>query len=107
MRGLLLPAFVLATAACGGAATSPAVPSSSPTIPTSGAVLPAPRSFEEEAHGLLVELVSVDTSRGRETDALRPIAEKLKQAGVPAEIIESAPGRGNLIARLKGNGSKR
>jgi acetylornithine deacetylase/succinyl-diaminopimelate desuccinylase-like protein len=52
-------------------------------------------------------MVSVDTSRGGETGLLEPIAARYRSAGVPAQILESAPGRGNLIARLKGNGKKR
>jgi acetylornithine deacetylase/succinyl-diaminopimelate desuccinylase-like protein len=56
---------------------------------------------------LLVELTAVDTSHGNETAALRPVLERLKAVGVPGQIVESAPGRGNLIARLKGSGSKK
>src|SRR5438105_2668445 len=53
-----------------------------------------------ETRALLDGLVAVDTSHGHESDALRPIAERLRQAGITAEILESSPGRGNLIARL-------
>lgn len=64
-------------------------------------------SFEAEARAIHGELVAVDTSHGGETNALRPLAERLKSAGVAAQIVESAPGRGNLVARLKGTGAKR
>jgi acetylornithine deacetylase/succinyl-diaminopimelate desuccinylase-like protein len=117
MRGHVLSVAALALVACGTApssqhpATSSAptvsaaiAPSPPPTTPTPPA---SPRSLEEEARALLVGLASVDTSQGHETDALLPIAETLKQAGVETQILESAPGRGNLIARLKGNGSKK
>jgi acetylornithine deacetylase/succinyl-diaminopimelate desuccinylase-like protein len=67
----------------------------------------APLSFVAEARAIHEQLVAVDTSHGNETAALRPIAERLKREGIAAEIVESAPGRGNLVARLKGNGSKR
>jgi acetylornithine deacetylase/succinyl-diaminopimelate desuccinylase-like protein len=56
---------------------------------------------------LLTQLVSVDTSHGHETDALKPVLALFEQAGIPAQILESAPGRGNLIARIKGDGSKK
>ncbi len=36
-----------------------------------------------------------------------PLADRLRAAGVAAEIVESAPGRGNLVARIKGSGAKR
>ena len=39
------------------------------------------------------ELVAVDTSHGRETELLRPVAERLRAAGLPVELVESAPGR--------------
>jgi len=63
--------------------------------------------IEREARRLLAQLVAVDTVAANETKALGPIAELLRKAGIPAQILESAPGRGNLIARVKGNGSKR
>jgi len=56
---------------------------------------------------VLLQLLKVDTSHGHETDALKPVLERFKAAGVPAQILESAPGRGNLIARLKGTGAHR
>jgi acetylornithine deacetylase/succinyl-diaminopimelate desuccinylase-like protein len=56
---------------------------------------------------VLQQLLVVDTSHGHETDALKPILRRFQAAGVPAQILESAPGRGNLIARVKGTGAKR
>jgi acetylornithine deacetylase/succinyl-diaminopimelate desuccinylase-like protein len=61
----------------------------------------------EQARAILEKLVAAETVGRNETAALRPIAELFRSAGVPATIVESAPGRGNLIARLKGDGSKR
>src|SRR5438552_1718195 len=52
-------------------------------------------------------VTAADTSHGGETAALRPLAERFRQAGVPVELLESAPGRGNLVARLRGSGRKR
>jgi acetylornithine deacetylase/succinyl-diaminopimelate desuccinylase-like protein len=63
--------------------------------------------FIAETRTFLAELVAVDTSHGHETDALKPIAERFRAAGLPFELVESAPGRGNLVARYKGNGKKR
>jgi acetylornithine deacetylase/succinyl-diaminopimelate desuccinylase-like protein len=54
---------------------------------------------------VLLTLLRVDTSHGHETDALKPVLERFKAAGVPAQILESGPGRGNLIARIKGTGA--
>ncbi|WP_394825388.1 M20/M25/M40 family metallo-hydrolase [Pendulispora albinea] len=65
------------------------------------------RPLAEETRAVLDQLVAVDTSHGHETDALRPVAERLRAAGLPVELLESAPGRGNLVARYKGNGSKK
>jgi acetylornithine deacetylase/succinyl-diaminopimelate desuccinylase-like protein len=64
-------------------------------------------SVEAEAREVLEQLLRVDTSHGNETRALEPIKARFEQAGVKAEILESAPGRGNLIARIKGTGAKR
>jgi len=86
-------------AACGGGATPSAL---APAVPVTAA-----GNVETEARQILDELLAVDTSHGNETKALTPIAARFKQAGVPVEIFESAPGRGNLVARVRGNGSKR
>ena len=73
----------------------------------SGAGVAYAGSFESEARAIHGELVAVDTSHGGETTALRPLLERLKSVGVAAQIVESGPGRGNLIARIKGNGAKK
>jgi len=106
-------------AACASAAspTSPSSPSASevsavgsrPAAETAG----SPRAsssvptLEAERRAILAELISFDTSHGHETDALEPIARRLEDAGVHAELLEAGPGRGNLIARLKGSGAKK
>ncbi len=68
---------------------------------------PAERRVVEQARQILSRLVAVETVARNETAALRPIAELFTKAGVPTVLVESAPGRGNLIARVKGDGSKR
>ena len=56
---------------------------------------------------MLEQLVAVDTSHGHETDALALVAERLRGAGLSPQVLESGPGRGNLVVRLRGDGSKR
>ncbi|MBM4368843.1 MAG: M20/M25/M40 family metallo-hydrolase [Deltaproteobacteria bacterium] len=41
---------------------------------------------------------------GDETLAVNVVAEKLRAEGIESEVIEFAPGRGSLVARLPGNG---
>src|SRR5438067_11211600 len=62
---------------------------------------------EAEAREILDQLLHVDTSHGNETAALKPLLQRFQSAGVPAQLIESAPGRGNLVARVRGTGAKR
>ncbi|MBI5595029.1 MAG: M20/M25/M40 family metallo-hydrolase [Elusimicrobia bacterium] len=63
----------------------------------------------EDAAALLKALVRVDTSNppGSERGACAVLAAYLKAGGVPYELLESTPGRTNLVARLKGDGSRR
>src|SRR2546430_308364 len=62
---------------------------------------------ETEAREILDQLLRVDTSHGNETAALRPLLARFQRAGVQAQILESAPGRGNLVARVRGSGARR
>ncbi len=50
----------------------------------------------------LQEYVRIDTSKNNEIDGARYLAAILAREKIPAEIIESAPGRANLYARIKG-----
>jgi acetylornithine deacetylase/succinyl-diaminopimelate desuccinylase-like protein len=115
-RWLALAALAGASCAEGPPPRPPAAPAPAPVAPpvappaappAAPPVDAAPRSLEDEARQILDGLVAVDTSHGGETAALKPVAERLRAAGLSPEIVESAPGRGNLIARLKGAGSKR
>jgi acetylornithine deacetylase/succinyl-diaminopimelate desuccinylase-like protein len=69
---------------------------------------PAPPSiaFAADARAALGTLVAVDTSHGHETDVLQPLAERLRPS-MAVELLESAPGHGNLIARYNGSGARR
>jgi acetylornithine deacetylase/succinyl-diaminopimelate desuccinylase-like protein len=64
---------------------------------------------QTEAVKFLGELVRIDTSNppGNETRAAEYIKSELAGEGITAQIFESAPGRGNVVARLKGNGKKK
>ncbi|MBC7542456.1 MAG: M20/M25/M40 family metallo-hydrolase [Candidatus Sericytochromatia bacterium] len=59
-----------------------------------------------EATAKLQALLRIDTTNppGNEADAARLIADWLKAEGIGSELYESAPGRLNLVARLKGSG---
>lgn len=74
--------------------------------PVSGVTTDAARA---ETIRFLTDLVKIDTSNppGNEVKAANYIKSVLDKEGIASEIFESAPGRGNLVARIKGNGSKR
>jgi len=60
-----------------------------------------------ELEQALVRFPSVNTGRmptGHETPLAEFLAGKLEEEPIPAQVVESAPGRGNLIARLAGSG---
>jgi acetylornithine deacetylase/succinyl-diaminopimelate desuccinylase-like protein len=61
------------------------------------------------ARAFLDELVAIDTSNppGNEDKAARVMAEHLRAAGLKPEIVPFAPGRSNLVVRLRGDGSRR
>ena len=63
----------------------------------------------DEAAKFLADLVKIDTSNppGNETRAAEYIKGVLAAEGISSQIYESAPGRGNLVARLKGTGKKK
>jgi acetylornithine deacetylase/succinyl-diaminopimelate desuccinylase-like protein len=54
-------------------------------------------------------LIRIDTSNppGNETKAATYLKQVLEKEGIPAKIYAMEPARGNVVARLKGNGSKR
>jgi acetylornithine deacetylase/succinyl-diaminopimelate desuccinylase-like protein len=55
----------------------------------------------------LVRIPTVNTGvmpTGNETEAAELLRNTLEAEGIPAEVIESAPGRGNLVARWRGQG---
>ena len=67
-------------------------------------------SIEDESVGILQQLLRIDTQNfgedGSETVAAKYIKEILDSAGIEcSEILEGKPGRGNLVARIRGDGS--
>jgi acetylornithine deacetylase/succinyl-diaminopimelate desuccinylase-like protein len=66
-------------------------------------------SAQAEAVKFLGELVKIDTSNppGNEMRAAEYIKGVLAAQGITAQVFESAPGRGNVVARLKGTGRKK
>jgi acetylornithine deacetylase/succinyl-diaminopimelate desuccinylase-like protein len=66
-------------------------------------------TIEQEAVSLLNEYLRVDTTNppGNEIKAAQFFKDIFDREGIEAQIIEAAPGRGNIYARLKGDGSKK
>jgi len=63
----------------------------------------------EEAVSYLSQYLRLDTSNppGNEIQAARFFKAIFDREGIESRIVESAPGRGNIYARLKGDGSKK
>src|SRR5438128_12673574 len=52
-------------------------------------------------------LVQLNTTYGNETKVVDYLKKVLETEGIPSKTFALDPGRANLVARLKGNGSKR
>jgi acetylornithine deacetylase/succinyl-diaminopimelate desuccinylase-like protein len=63
----------------------------------------------DETRDLLAELVAIDTTNppGDEEKVARLVAARLEKAGVKAEVVPFGNGRANVIARLKGDGTRK
>jgi len=72
---------------------------------TSG-VLPSREQYAEEVTSLLCALIRFDTTNppGNETPCAEFLRQRFEAEGIEAQVVESAPGRGNVIARLPGEG---
>ncbi|MGH7873586.1 MAG: M20/M25/M40 family metallo-hydrolase [Candidatus Binatia bacterium] len=66
-------------------------------------------ALEDEAVTLLGRYIQIDTTNppGDEIKAAQFLKGIFDREGIEAKIIESAPGRGNIFARLRGDGSKK
>jgi len=62
-----------------------------------------------QAVSRLRRMLRYDTTNppGNEAALAEDLAGELREAGLEAEVLESAPGRGNLVARIRGDGSER
>lgn len=78
------------------------LPAQMPQSPAPGA-RPDFSRLNSEAAGWLAELVKINTTNppGNELEAAKYLAGICEREGIPAEVIESAPGRGIVIARLR------
>ena len=67
------------------------------------------KALEDEAVSTLSRYIQIDTTNppGNEIKAAQFFKQIFDRAGIEARIIESAPGRGNIFARLRGDGSKK
>lgn len=65
--------------------------------------------YQDMAVDLMQQYLRINTSNppGNEIEAARFFKKIFDQHGIENEIFEYKPGRANIIARLKGNGSKR
>jgi len=63
----------------------------------------------DEVVKILTGFVRVDTSNppGNETKGAEYLKAILDREGIPSEIFEKESGRGNIVARLRGNGKKK
>jgi acetylornithine deacetylase/succinyl-diaminopimelate desuccinylase-like protein len=97
----LLPILSLAPEALGSASGEPPNLYAAPT--------PDFRAAREEAVRFLSDYLRIDTVNppGDEARGAQYLKSILAREGIPSEIFELVPGRGNLVARLKGNGTKK
>lgn len=63
-------------------------------------------AVRDEAVGYLGDLVRINTTNppGNEISACQYLAQVLAREGIESAVLEAAPGRGNLVARLRGDG---
>jgi acetylornithine deacetylase/succinyl-diaminopimelate desuccinylase-like protein len=66
------------------------------------------QAARDEAAAILENFVRIDTSNppGSETKGAQYLKTVLDRESIPSEIFELEPGRGNIVARLKGSGKK-
>jgi acetylornithine deacetylase/succinyl-diaminopimelate desuccinylase-like protein len=66
------------------------------------------REIKEEVTDFLSGLIRINTTNppGNETAAAKYVAKTLEQDGFKCELFESAPGRGSVVTRLKGESRK-
>jgi acetylornithine deacetylase/succinyl-diaminopimelate desuccinylase-like protein len=79
------------------------------TLVSVGAPAPDFDAAHKEVMEILSGFIKVDTVNppGNETRGAEFLKGYLDKAGIPSEILEVEPRRGNLVARIKGNGKKK
>ncbi len=99
---LLLPALF-------GCATVVQPPAESPAQARRWRDAPDWKAAGDETIEILRRYLRVDTTNppGNELAGAEFLAAILKREGIPYEIVESTPGRGNVIAELRGSGEQK
>lgn len=79
-----------------------------PLAPSLAAQEPDWSAASRETLGHLQAMIRLNTVNppGNELQVARHLEEALKKEGIETHLFEPAPGRGALVARLKGNGSR-
>src|ERR1700747_2361745 len=70
---------------------------------------PDPDKAQAEAAHFLADLVRIDTQDppGNKSRVAEYLQKTLQAEGIDSEMLETVPSRNSLVARLKGDGSKR
>ncbi len=110
-RGAVRAAFMAAVASVSVATMAP-LARAAPPAQAGVAHAKAPSSDRELARAIYRELCEIDTTQsvGDTHRAALAMAARLTSAGFPAadvRVFETAPKRGNLVARLRGTGKKK
>lgn len=102
----MLGGFAFGLCACGPVLRPRSIPAPPPRVEWHGAI--DWDSAGEEAASVLSAYLRVDTRNppGNEDEGARFLLEILRQEGLDGEIWELTPGRGSLVARLRGQGTQ-
>jgi len=115
------PSFVALSFVVAACARTPAPPLAAPSAapvfepPPRVALVSVPRGDDEwralgrEAAALLSQYIRINTTNppGNEMRAAQWLAAVLRREGVESQVYEPAPGKANLYARVRGDGSAR
>ena len=112
---LVLPAALLSAPAMaqGAPAVRTGIEEVAATVGSKAGVQARRRAATARASSRAVELLSryirIDTvnTPGNELRGAQFLASVLEESGINARVFESRPGRGNVYARLRGDGSRR
>ena len=75
-------------------------------LPVKEVIMPNGDAVRDEVTRYLQDLIRIDTTNppGNETRAAEYLAGVFKREGIEPTVLESVPGRGNIVARLTGDG---